>query len=145
MPEAIPGSTWAMLDAVAGGGSTSPDRSWTGSSTRRRCPVVIVQLHRRLRELLVVADLVAEGRRPPEIVKAIGGQPFKVQKLVEQARRWTLPELDDALEGVLELDAMIKGAADSRLDPSARCASHSPCGCPIGRGPARPPTPRTAG
>jgi DNA polymerase III delta subunit len=46
-------------------------------------------------------------------VKAIGGHPYRAQKLVEQARRWTLPELDAALEGVLELDARIKGAEDS--------------------------------
>jgi DNA polymerase III delta subunit len=76
-------------------------------------PVVIVVLHRRLREIIVAADLVAAGRRPPDIVKAIGGHPFRAQKLVEQARRWTLPELDTALEGVLELDAMIKGAVGS--------------------------------
>jgi hypothetical protein len=32
---------------------------------------------------------------------------------VEQARRWSLPELDIALEGVLDLDAMVKGAVGS--------------------------------
>jgi DNA polymerase III delta subunit len=76
-------------------------------------PVIVVQLHRRLRELLIAADLAAAGRRPPDIVKAIGGHPFRAQKLTEQSRRWSLPELDDALEGLLELDAMIKGAVDS--------------------------------
>ena len=84
----------------------------TASSRRTPLPVVIVQLHRRLREMLIAADLAAAGRRPPDIVKAIGGHPFRAQKLVEQARRWTLPELDAALEGVLELDAMIKGAVE---------------------------------
>jgi DNA polymerase III delta subunit len=76
-------------------------------------PIVIVVLHRRVRELIIAADHIAAGSRPPEIVKAIGGHPFRAQKLVEQAHRWSLPELDAALEGVLELDAMIKGAVDS--------------------------------
>ncbi len=113
VPEVIPDSTWAMLDAVAERRVDIAGPLLDRLLDTTPLPVVIVQLHRRLRELLVAADLVAEGRRPPDIVKAIGGHPFRAQKLVEQARRWTLPELDDALEGVLELDAMIKGAADS--------------------------------
>ena len=57
------------------------------------------------------------------MVKAIGGHPFKVQKLAEQARRWTPAELEAALEGVLELDAMVKGAPDSfRTGQQARLA-----------------------
>ena len=113
VPEVIPDSTWAMLDAVAERRVDMAGPLLDRLLDTTPLPVVIVQLHRRLRELIVAADLVAEGRRPPDIVKAIGGHPFRAQKLVEQARRWTLPELDAALEGVLELDAMIKGAADS--------------------------------
>jgi DNA polymerase III delta subunit len=40
-------------------------------------------------------------------------KPFRVDKLVGQARRWSLPALDDALAGLLELDAMVKGAPGS--------------------------------
>jgi DNA polymerase III delta subunit len=113
VPEVIPDSTWAMLDAVgdrrAGVAAALLDRLLDTTPL----PVVIVQLHRRLRELLIVADLVASGARPPEIVKAIGGHPFRVQKLDEQARRWKVPELEAALGGVLDLDAMIKGAVDA--------------------------------
>jgi hypothetical protein len=36
-------------------------------------------------------------------------KPFRVEKLVGQARRWTIDELIAALEGVLELDERIKG------------------------------------
>jgi DNA polymerase-3 subunit delta len=111
--EVIPDSTWAMLDAVAERRTDVAGPLLDRLLETTPLPVVIVQLHRRLRELLIAADLVAQGRRPPDIVKAIGGHPFRAQKLVEQARRWTLPELDAALEGVLELDAMIKGAVDS--------------------------------
>ncbi len=113
VPEVIPDSTWAMLDAVAERRAEVAGPLLDRLLETTPLPVVIVQLHRRLRELLIAADLVAQGRRPPDIVKAIGGHPFRAQKLVEQARRWTLPELDAALEGVLELDAMIKGAVDA--------------------------------
>ena len=113
VPEVIPDSTWAMLDAVADRRADIAGPLLDRLLETTPLPVVIVQLHRRLREIIVAADLAAAGRRPPDIVKAIGGHPFRAQKLVEQARRWTLPELDAALEGVLELDAMIKGAVDS--------------------------------
>jgi DNA polymerase-3 subunit delta len=111
--EVIPDSTWAMLDAI------SERRVEIAAPLLDRLldttplPVVVVQLHRRIRELLITADHLAAGSRPADVVKAIGGHPFRAQKLVEQARHWTLAELDAALEGVLELDARIKGAVDS--------------------------------
>lgn len=113
VPEVIPNSTWAMTDAVADRRVDIAGPLLDRILESTPLPIVIVVLHRRLRELLIAADHIAAGSRPPEIVKAIGGHPFRAQKLVEQARRWTLPELDAALEGVLELDAMIKGAVGS--------------------------------
>jgi DNA polymerase III delta subunit len=113
VPEVIPDSTWAMLDAVAERRADIAGPLLDRLLETTALPIIIVVLHRRLRELLIVADLAAAGRRPPDIVKAIGGHPFRAEKLVEQARGWTLPELDAALEGVLELDAMIKGAVGS--------------------------------
>jgi DNA polymerase III delta subunit len=76
-------------------------------------PVITVQLHRRIRELLIAADLVSQRARPADIVKAIGGHPFRAQKLAEQARAWSVDELEDALEGVMDLDARVKGAPDA--------------------------------
>lgn len=113
VPEVIPDSTWAMLDAIADRRADVAGPLLDRLLDVTPLPVVIVQLHRRMRELLIAADHVATGSRPPDIVKAIGGHPFRAQKLVEQARRWSLQELDAALEGVLELDAMIKGAVGS--------------------------------
>jgi DNA polymerase III delta subunit len=113
VPEVIPDSTWAMLDAVADRRVDIAGPLLDRLLDTTPLPVIIVQLHRRIRDLLVAADLVASGARNPEIVKAIGGHPFRVQKLTEQAHRWTPQELEAALEGILELDAMIKGAVDS--------------------------------
>ena len=112
VPEVIPDSTWAMLDAVADRRADIAGPLLDRLLDTTPVPVLVVQLHRRLRELLIAADLVAAGSPPPEIVKALGLHPFRVQKLVASARRWTVEELEAALEGVLELDAMVKGAAD---------------------------------
>ena len=111
--EVVPDSTWAFLDAVA---ERRVDRA--GPALDRLLettpePVITVQLHRRLRELLIATDLTSQRARPADIVKAIGGHPFRAQKLAEQARAWTVEELEDALEGVMDLDAMVKGAPDA--------------------------------
>ena len=113
VPEVIPDSTWGMLDAVADRRADIAGPLLDRLLDTTPIPVVLVQLHRRVRELLVAADLVQQGAKPADIVKALGAHPFVAQKLVEKARRWSLPELDDALEGLLEIDAMLKGAVGS--------------------------------
>jgi DNA polymerase III delta subunit len=113
VPEVIPDSTWAFLDAVAErrAAQAGPllDRILESSAEQ----LVIVQLHRRLRELLIAADHRATGAPPADLVKLLGIHPFRVQKAAEAARRWTVTELDAALEGLLELDAMTKRVADA--------------------------------
>jgi DNA polymerase-3 subunit delta len=108
--ESIPGSAWAFLDAVG-------ERSVAAAATLAErllhdaapLPVLITQLHRRLRDLLIVAEHLAGGSRPTDIVKALGVQPFRAQKLAEQARRWTMGELHDAFADLLTLDLRSKG------------------------------------
>jgi DNA polymerase III delta subunit len=46
-------------------------------------------------------------------VRTLGMKPFRADKLAGQARRWQVAELEAALEGVLDLDAMVKGAPDA--------------------------------
>ncbi len=106
--EAVPGSTFALLDAVglrrAGEAAALADRLDEVPS-----PVLVTLLHRRLRELIGAADLLASGTRPAELVRTLKVHPFVAEKLARQARLWTLPELEAALAGLLELDAALKG------------------------------------
>ena len=111
--EVVPDSTWAALDAIAERRESVAGPLLDHLLETVPEPVILVQLHRRLRELIIAADHVASRGKPADLVKLIGGHPFRAQKLAEQARRWTLPELEAALDGVLELDAMVKGAPDS--------------------------------
>ena len=110
VPEAIPGSTWAFLDAV-GGRRVRPASELLerllGSTPE---PVLIVQLHRRLRELTEVVDRLAAGEPPGSLVRSMKLHPVRARTLVEQAHAWTLPELEAALEDLLALDVAIKGA-----------------------------------
>ena len=111
--EAVPGSNWAFLDAVgqrrSGDASRLAEQLLAGGTV---IPVLIVQLHRRLRELVVVRDHVAAGMRPPELIRELRLQPFRAEQLTRQAGSWTADELDAALDGLLELDLASKGVPD---------------------------------
>ena len=116
--ESIPGSTWALLDAIgarAGGQAAALADRLLADGTP--LPVLVGQIHRRLRDLVYVREHIAEGSRPAEIVKAMKLQPFRAKKLSEQAQRWSLEGLEDALRELLELDLRSKGIT---LDGSTR-------------------------
>jgi DNA polymerase-3 subunit delta len=110
VPEVVPDSTWATLDAIAERRVTvaAPALDRLLESTPE--PVILVQVHRRLRELIIAADHLASGGGHPALVKRLNANPYRVQKLAEQARHWTVPELQAALRGAVDLDAMGKRA-----------------------------------
>ena len=117
VPEAIPGSMWAFLDAVAlrrgADASRLAERLLAGGTP---LPVLVGQLHRRVRELIIVREHLEMGTRPADLVRLMRMQPFRAQKLAEQAKTWELRGLEAAVGGLLELDLRSKGIT---LDGSA--------------------------
>jgi DNA polymerase III delta subunit len=111
--EAVPASTWALLDAIAW------RRTRDAADLLERVldvtpePVVLVQLHRRLRELIEVADLVTSGTPIRDLPRVLKVHPFRAETLAKQAAGWTLVELEGALDSLLELDAKVKGAGQA--------------------------------
>ena len=109
--EAVPGSVWAFTDAV-GERRVEPALEFLErlfESTPE--PVLLAVLHRRVRELLETRDRLDAGERLPAIGKAMGiNTEYRMEKLRDQARLWTTTELIAALDGLVELDAMVKGA-----------------------------------
>ena len=104
--EAVPGSVWAFQDAI--GRRSAGEASDLADRLDLPGPLLVAVLHRRLRELLEVADLLASGTTEPELVRILELHPYRVQQLVRQSRTWTMPELENALTGLLELDAALK-------------------------------------
>jgi DNA polymerase III delta subunit len=82
---------------------------------------LLAVLHRRVRELLETRDRLDAGERLPAIGKAMGiTTEYRMEKLREQARLWTTAELTEALDGLVELDAMVKGAPGSEVGETQR-------------------------
>ena len=114
--EAVPGSTWAFLDAL--GSRRSSEAAILAQrllDEGTAIQIMTTQIHRRLRELIVVADHLAAGTKPVDLVRELKLQPFRAQKLTEQARTWQQDELDAALSALLELDMLSKGIAARRI------------------------------
>jgi DNA polymerase-3 subunit delta len=119
MPEAVPASTWAFLDAVANRTTRSAIELLGPILEASAEPVVVVQLHRRLRELLEILARLEEGETPQSLPRSMGLHPYRAQMLVASAGRWTPDELERALDGLLELDVAGKGA-DGRIGTEAQ-------------------------
>lgn len=109
VPEAVPGSMWAFVDAVGTRRRGKALELLERLIDDKPAPVLLAVLHRRLRELIEVQDRLERGESPGSLVRSMRLQPFRAETLARQARAWTGPELDEALEGLLELDAQVKG------------------------------------
>ncbi len=141
VPEVVPDSTWAFLDAVAERKAAIAGPLLDRLLETTPEPVVLVQLHRRIRELLEVADHLASGAtpggpRPDARHEAVpGGEARRARRGAGRSA-----ELDDALEGLLDLDAMVKGAPDS----AATDAQRRPGVQPLDQGAVAPVAPSPA-
>ncbi len=122
--EAVPGSVWAFTDAVA---ERRVERALEALDRLLETtpePVLLAVLHRRVRELIETGDRLRSGERLPAVGKAMGvSSEFRMEKLRDQAKLWTTDELIAALDGLVELDAMVKGVPGlDRIEGQRRLA-----------------------
>ncbi len=107
--DAVPGSTWAFLDAVGARRAREAADLLGRLLDTTPEPVLVAVLHRRVRELLLVADHRERGDTIQATARALKLKEFPARKLWEQGAAWRQDELVGALEGLLELDATLKG------------------------------------
>ena len=119
--ETTPGSVWAFTDAV---GQRQVEAALVALDRLIDItpePVLLAVLHRRVVELLELGDRLAGGTSLAAAAKAMGiASEYRAKTLAGQARNWTTDELTHALEGLVELDAMVKGAPGSETDTAQR-------------------------
>jgi DNA polymerase III delta subunit len=118
VPEAIPGSVWALLDALAMRQTAQATVLLERLILVTPAPVLLAVIHRRIRELIQAADLIGRGATPAELVRTLKMKPYPAEKLARQSREWSLGALQAALEALLELDAAIKGSDGQILSDS---------------------------
>jgi DNA polymerase III delta subunit len=119
VPEAVPGSMWAFVDAVGMRQRVRALELLERLIEDRPAPVLLAVLHRRIRELIEVQDRLERGESPGSLVRSMRLVPFRAETLARQARGWTGSELDAALDGLVELDAQVKGVG-GRASTDAR-------------------------
>ena len=107
--DAVPGSTWAFLDAVGARKVREAADLLERLLETTPEPVLVAVLHRRVRELLLVADHRERGETIQVTARALKLKEFPARKLWEQGLAWRQDELIGALDGLLELDAILKG------------------------------------
>src|SRR5512132_156121 len=119
VPEAVPGSVWAFVDAVGMRQRARALELLERLIDDKPAPVLLAVLHRRLRELIEVQDRLDRGESPGSLVRSMRLLPFRAETLARQARGWSARELDAALDGLVELDAQVKGVG-GRASTDAR-------------------------
>ena len=82
-------------------------------------PMVVATLHRKLRDLAQVhGGVVEEGLPIAQVARRMGMHEFPAGKLAEASRRWKGTEIADAIEGLVELDALAKGDGERAWGPA---------------------------
>lgn len=119
--ETTPSSLWAVTDAVGDRRAEAAAVAIDLALEATPEPVLLTILHRRIVELLELGDRLAGGASLAEAARIMGiASEFRAKTLAGQARRWTTDELTEALAGLVELDAMVKGVPGSETDASQR-------------------------
>ena len=117
--EAIPSSIWALQDAVASRSRAKSLELLGRVFETEPTPVLLTILHGRLRQLIEARDRLDRGEPAPSLARAMKLHSFVAEKLAEHAQRWRIEELEAALDGLLELDAQVKGVG-GRASTEAR-------------------------
>ncbi len=117
--EVVPSSLWSLTDAV---GMRRKDAAAQLERALEATPepVIVVLLHRRIRELLELADRIAQGATLQAAARAMKLHEFRAKNLETQSRQWRAGELEAALRGLLELDATVKGSGAGGSGDRAR-------------------------
>jgi DNA polymerase III delta subunit len=109
--EAVPGSAFALADAVGHRDAGKALQLLDNLAESMAEPVIVVVLHRRIREILELLDRMPGAKSLAAAALAMGiKNEFRARHLAEQARKWRPDELIAAIDGLLELDAIVKGA-----------------------------------
>jgi len=96
--DAIPGSTWALLDAVGSRRTREAAELMERVLAATPEPVALSVLHRRVRELISVRDAQVRGESIQDAARTLKLKEYRPGSSGSRARAWRPDELDAALE-----------------------------------------------
>ena len=139
--ERLPASLFRLIDAIGSRRAQEAVALMERAAATTAPPVLVARIHRRLRELAIARDLAGRGEPKIAIARSLGWIPatagaesaggrrvgsdrartepdlgkveWRVDRILDEARRWTDDELAAALEGLLIADAAMKGERSS--------------------------------
>jgi len=118
--ERLPTSLFELIDAIGGRQAQRCFTLLDRASSTVAGPVLVARIHRRLREIAIASGLAEAGERAPAIARALdwwdgkrkideSKLAWRVDNLLRQAHRWGPGEVEAALDGLLAVDAEMKG------------------------------------
>ena len=112
------GSLFAFADAIVARSGPLAARH-LGRAISEPGPMVVATLHRKMRDLAQIhGATVVEGASVATAARTIGMHEFPARKLAEAARKWSSTEIADAINGLVELDAISKGDGERAWGPA---------------------------
>jgi len=105
---------FTMVDAIASGNAKIAMHLLDISLQKQPEPMVFAMIVGHFRQLIIAAEMVSERHSTEEIAREMKKPDFVVSKLVNQARRFSLPELEDIYQHLVLLDMQIK---NNRMPP----------------------------
>ena len=107
--EAAETNIFEMVDAVGQGNGRKAITLLHQLLNQGAHPLYLLSMIvRQYRILLQVKDLIGRGGRRQDIASELKLRDFVVEKMVRQARRYSLPQLEDVYERLLATDVAIK-------------------------------------
>ncbi|MEY4666393.1 MAG: hypothetical protein RIQ87_173 [Chloroflexota bacterium] len=112
------GSLFAFADAIVARNGSMISRHLLRAVSDPG-PMVVATLHRKMRDLAQIhGGTIEEGLPVSQVARRLGMHEFPAGKLAEAARRWRSDEITQAIEGLVELDAIAKGDGDRSWAPA---------------------------
>lgn len=110
-------SIWAMVDSI--GAKDAKRALGLAQQILNDEPSKAIYLHimitRQVRMLLQVAELLSLGKSEAEMQQLLRLSPFVLRKVVQQARNFSVPRLEEAFDHLLAADVAMKTGDDQVL------------------------------
>jgi DNA polymerase-3 subunit delta len=104
---------FAMMDAIALGDARTALRLLDISLQNQPEPVILTMIVNHFRQLIIAAEMSAEGISYSEIGHELNKPEFVAEKLVVQSRRFGIERLEEIYQRLVDLDEDIKNSRTS--------------------------------